>query len=160
MVRDVREILTRNGQRMAFANVEDLDGAVEVVVFPSIYEKHREAVKAESVVAVVGKADTSRGEPKLVADEIMSPEELKERRVSSVHARIDAEYLPEESLLELREYLIDRRGACAFYIHLRGAEGGPEVVVRASPQMSITPDDDVLAGIRERAPQVVDVWKQ
>jgi DNA polymerase-3 subunit alpha len=159
VVRDIREILTKNGQRMAFANIEDFEGSVEVVVFPSILEKHRESVKAEVVVAVVGKADTSRGEPKVVADEFMSPAELRERRVNSVHARIDAEFLPEESLLQLREFLIDRRGSCAFYIHLR-RDGGREVVVRASPQMSVTPDDEVLAGIRERAPQVVEVWKQ
>ena len=160
VVRDVREILTKNGQRMAFVNLEDFDGTLEVVVFPSIYDKYRDSVKAEAILAVVGKADTSRGEPKLVADELMSPEQLRERRVSSVHARIEAEFLPEESLLQLREFLIDRRGSCAFYIHLRGSDGGPEVVVRASPQMSIMPDDDVLAGIRARAPQVVEVWKQ
>jgi DNA polymerase-3 subunit alpha len=157
-IRETREILTRTGQRMAFVTVEDYDGAVEVVIFPAVYEKCRDLVRPEGIVAVTAKVDATRGDPKLIAEELCTPEALLERRVRSVHARIEAGTLPEESLIQLRDYLIDRQGSCSFYIHLQAR--GKEVVIRASPQMRVLPDDEVLDGIRRCAPQVVEVWKQ
>ncbi len=159
LVRGVREILTRKGQRMAFLEIEDMDGSAEVVVFSAVYEQAAELLEVDRAVAVMGKIDVSRGDPKLLADEIVEPGEIKKRRVSAVHARIDGEYLPEESLVELRDFLIDRPGNCMLYLHIASTTNG-EIVIRASPQIGIAADDEVLAGIRSCTSQVVDVWRQ
>lgn len=46
---------TRNNQQMAFLTVEDLTGAVEVIVFPKIYEKFQSYLKNDEKIFVIGR---------------------------------------------------------------------------------------------------------
>jgi DNA polymerase-3 subunit alpha len=54
MVSRVRRITTKNDKLMAFAELEDLHGSVEVVIFPEAYEKTRELWKPDSILMVRG----------------------------------------------------------------------------------------------------------
>ena len=58
----VRPHTTKNGKPMAFVNLEDLRGSVEVLVFPSIYENTRQLWQEEKILVVRGRVDAkSRG---------------------------------------------------------------------------------------------------
>ena len=48
--------MTKNNKMMAFVDLEDLYGEVEVVVFPNVYERCREAIEEDNVVVVKRKA--------------------------------------------------------------------------------------------------------
>ena len=61
IVRDVRRVVTKKGQLMAYAEVEDLTGAVDVVLFPRSYEQYRHLFEKESVVVIQGKVDARTG---------------------------------------------------------------------------------------------------
>lgn len=41
LVRQVRRVVTRSGQIMAYAELEDLTGSLEVTPFPRSYEEYR-----------------------------------------------------------------------------------------------------------------------
>ena len=43
MITDVRQITTKKGDTMAFVRLEDLQGPVEVTVFPALWEADRRA---------------------------------------------------------------------------------------------------------------------
>lgn len=72
----VRQIYTRNNDPMAFVKIETLDGDIEIVVFPRVYEKHKEAWSVDTVVEVKGKinARDRDGKPtddiKILADNV------------------------------------------------------------------------------------------
>jgi len=74
-VTDVREITTKNGQRMAFVKIEDRSGEIEVVIFPGSYQQTSDLWERDRVVLVKGKVSTrgrggnDSGEPKVMADE-------------------------------------------------------------------------------------------
>ncbi len=72
MILEVRRITTRKGQEMAFVRVEDLEGSVEVVVFPKVFDRCRSLLQPEQVVLIKGTVDNEddEGAPKLLADEI------------------------------------------------------------------------------------------
>ncbi len=55
---------TRNGQLMAFLTLDDWYGSVELIVFPTTYEKYREAIVEGQAVIVKGKADRQDEEQK------------------------------------------------------------------------------------------------
>ncbi len=154
-----REIVTSRGQKMAFARLEDLKGSIEVILFPEVYEKGRELLGRPGALAVRGKVDRSRGEPKLKAEGLMDPADLAEREPQAVHVRIGDEPGGEEALIRIRDYLIDKPGRCAVYFHLPGPGGGDEVVIKASPQLTLAADDGVLSGLAAY-PQVVEIWKE
>jgi hypothetical protein len=107
----------------------------------------------------VGKIDTTRGEPKVKVDDIMEPGSLPQKPAAEVHVRLRGEVGSEESLHQMREYLLDNRGGCGLFFHVGGGDGRAETVVAASAQIRVSDCEDVLERVRAY-PQVEDVWKQ
>jgi DNA polymerase-3 subunit alpha len=74
-ITDVREITTKNGQKMAFVKVEDRYGEIEVVLFPSSYQRTIGLWERDRVVLVRGKINArdrsgnGSGEVKIMADD-------------------------------------------------------------------------------------------
>lgn len=74
-ITDMREITTKNGQRMAFVKLEDRFGEIEAVLFPSSYQKTAGIWERDRVVLVRGKvssrdrAGNDTGEIKVTVDE-------------------------------------------------------------------------------------------
>jgi DNA polymerase-3 subunit alpha len=61
LVREVRRVVTRKGQIMAYATLEDLTGSVDVILFPRVYEQFRQLFEPEKVLVVQGKVDARAG---------------------------------------------------------------------------------------------------
>ena len=63
--------MTRTGDRMAFLTLEDLYGAVELIVFPKVLQKFAALLEPESVITVRGRASFREEEAgKLVVDTV------------------------------------------------------------------------------------------
>jgi DNA polymerase-3 subunit alpha len=148
---------------MAFAQLADLRGSIELILFSDVYESRRALIANDAVVGVRGKIDTTRGDAKVKVDEITDPGSLPLKPAQAVHVRLKDEVGTEESLHTMREYLLDRRGACALYFHVgsggESASGGAETIVQASSQIRVEGTEEVIAGLREYA-QVADVWTE
>jgi len=71
-----RAITTKNGKQMAFVKLGDLNGEVEIMVFPKLYEENPAPWADNTIVRVTGKIDSrSRDgstltEPKLLASRV------------------------------------------------------------------------------------------
>jgi DNA polymerase-3 subunit alpha len=61
LVREVRRVVTRKGQIMAYATLEDLTGTVDVVLFPRVFEQARLLFEPDKVLVVQGKVDARAG---------------------------------------------------------------------------------------------------
>ena len=61
LVREVRRVVTRKGQIMAYAQLEDLTGSVDIVLFPRVFEQTRLLFEPDKVVVVAGKVDARAG---------------------------------------------------------------------------------------------------
>jgi len=55
-INDVREITTKNGQKMAFVKIEDKTGEVELIVFPNSFQQTLGLWERDKVVLIQGKA--------------------------------------------------------------------------------------------------------
>jgi len=70
MVNYVRQITTKKGDPMAFAQIEDLQGTVEAVIFPRVWEQTRELWEAERILVVKGKVSLRGREPSILVDSV------------------------------------------------------------------------------------------
>jgi len=71
-VTNVRQIVTKSNEPMAFVRLEDTSGVIEVVVFPSVF-RDCGAVLAEDAAAMVeGKYQEKDGEPKILCEKATS----------------------------------------------------------------------------------------
>jgi DNA polymerase-3 subunit alpha len=159
MIKEHKEILTRNAKRMAFGTLEDLRGSIELIVFPDILERYRDLFKVDTVLAVKGKLDRRRGTAQFIVNEAMKPEQIPEKQARAVHIRISDKLNNEDSLYRLREIIFERKGVCALYIHLNGSTEGKERVVRASSALDVSSRPADLEKMRQH-PLVESVWKE
>ena len=69
-----RRSKTARGDWMMFLTLEDLDGMLDVVVWPEAYRRSRQALNGSSPLLVTGtmEADSRRGEAVLVAENVIS----------------------------------------------------------------------------------------
>jgi len=70
MVTYVRRLTTKKGDPMAFAGLEDLQGATEVVIFPRIWKQAESICQPDKILVVRGKVDGSGKQPKILAESI------------------------------------------------------------------------------------------
>jgi DNA polymerase-3 subunit alpha len=86
LITSIREILTKNGQKMAFAKLEDFNSEVELIFFPQVFAKYKKIINRDQIYIIKGKiADKSKdsinpGEPKFLVsslDEISDEEALR-----------------------------------------------------------------------------------
>lgn len=78
MITGKKNLVTKNNKMMAFVDLEDLYGDVEVVVFPNVYERCSGAIAEDKVVAVKGKLNFKEEEmPKLLADSVVSIDDVE-----------------------------------------------------------------------------------
>ena len=61
LVREVRRVVTRKGQIMAYATLGDLTGTVDIVLFPRVFEQVRQLFEPDKVLVVQGKVDARAG---------------------------------------------------------------------------------------------------
>ena len=78
LVNLVRPYVTKAGKPMGFATIEDIQGNIELVLFPRTWEKYREELTDGRIVIVEGKADTSNTPPKILVDVIRTEIKLLE----------------------------------------------------------------------------------
>jgi DNA polymerase-3 subunit alpha len=159
LIKNIKEIITKTGKRMAFAEIEDFRGAIELVIFSDVFEKTKDLLKENEVRAVRGKIDTSRGEPKLKADEILLPESLARKKPTALHIKLSRGFIDEESSFMLRDFLSEKKGGCQVFFHLENGEEGGEKIIRASSQLTVSSESEVLIRLKQ-FPQVVDAWSE
>jgi DNA polymerase-3 subunit alpha len=70
MVTRVRPHLTKTGKNMGFVTLEDVQGNIELVVFPRTWEQYWQTLEVDSIVLVDGKVDAQSGDPKVLVDTV------------------------------------------------------------------------------------------
>ncbi len=70
LVKSIKEIQTRKGDRMAFITFEDLEGIVEVTVFSDLYAQTRDLLNCGEPLILSGLREGESDSPKILAQEI------------------------------------------------------------------------------------------
>ncbi len=70
LIEEVKEIITKKGDKMAFVRLTDYTDSIEMVVFSKILAANRELCLPEKCVAVKGRLSLRNGEPSIVVDQM------------------------------------------------------------------------------------------
>ncbi len=159
MVQQVRSIVTQKGEPMAFVQVEDFNGSVELVFFPKVWQKYRHLVSGEAILGFRGKLEYAKGEPKFLVDEVIQPEELEPENVSEIHLRMAKELCTQELLADIRDMLIDHPGNCTIFLHLRDPEDSRDTTIKASSQLRSSFSQELMEMLHQHQ-AVTEVWYQ
>ena len=86
----IKEITTKRGDRMAFLNLEDRNGTIEVVAFAEPFTQARGLIEGDEPLTLLAKVQHDEKSTKLLANRILSMQEAALQAVDSVHIRLDA----------------------------------------------------------------------
>ncbi len=70
IVEEVKPIITKKNDTMAFLRVADFTSTLEVVVFPKVYEEFKKLLSSESCIAIKGRYSTRNGTSSLIAEKV------------------------------------------------------------------------------------------
>jgi DNA polymerase-3 subunit alpha len=78
LVSAVRPYMTKANKAMGFVTIEDVQGNIELVLFPRTWDKSREQLSVGQIIIVEGKADTTSTPPKVLVDVVRTEIKLIE----------------------------------------------------------------------------------
>mgnify|MGYP006286601021 CR=1 FL=1 len=78
---------TKNNNMMAFLTLEDLYGSMEIIVFPSTYQKYSDFLHLDNIIKIRGKITIKEEEePKIICEEIMPLKyDMNEQKTTSIN---------------------------------------------------------------------------
>ena len=133
VINRVRKKSTKNGNLMAFISLEDLEGSIEAIIFPKVYEKNKEGIKKDELVVIEGSLDNDEGKVKLIATKLSLLKEYKKSKKNSIkyekvkngdeikrlHIEIKYEKNRSDILLKLKDVFIKYPGRSKIMLHFK-----------------------------------------
>jgi DNA polymerase III subunit alpha len=142
----VQRKVTRQGNPWAAATLEDLEGAIEVLFFPSAYQAALTMIIEDSIVVVKGRLDRREDQPKLVAMEVSVPELPTGEDGPFVVSIMEARCVP-PIVERLKEVLRTHPGHVE--VHLRLLSGNRVKKIRLDDKLRVKPSPSLLADLKQ-----------
>lgn len=125
-VQSVEKVKTKKGDHMARVKLEDLQGVIQVIVFPSLYRESVGLWKTGRIILVEGRYDWQDGDPQLIAERGMSlvlaeraqeREEQKQREAWRICIPEGASMVERMRLIkQLNDIITQHPGDCSYEI--------------------------------------------
>lgn len=77
LVTSIRPYQTKAGKPMGFVTLEDIQGVIDLVLFPRTWKQYAEMLVVGQIIVVEGKVDANSNPPKILADSIRTDFEMK-----------------------------------------------------------------------------------
>ena len=128
LVRNTKNIKTKKGELMAFVTIEDLHGAVEVIVFSRVFSDVRDLLQEDRPVLVQGQVQKDEKSVKIMADTVIPIDKAEETWAASVHLNLEISRTDREGLENLHAILKRHSGRCPAFLHLRSPDNTDAVI--------------------------------
>ncbi|MFC2074990.1 DNA polymerase III subunit alpha [Bdellovibrionota bacterium] len=149
IVNQMKETLTRRGDRMAFVTFEDLKGTVEVIVFSDLFIKSAALLTSEEPLLIKGTAENSEESVKIIASDIQLLAQAHQQEAKEVHINVSSRVISQEDLLYLKHILNRHRGSCQAFLHFRGRQSGKTTVMELGDSLRLAPTEQLVKEVEE-----------
>ncbi len=146
IVTTVKGMTTKKGDRMAYFQLEDLYGVVEVIAFPDLYRSAGALIHPESIVQVTGNVDRAEKGTRLKGIKVESLTDLQAKSVTKVNIRLSGSRDAETCLDRLQDILRRHPGPTALYFTFC-LQPNVEVDTAPLPNLTVLPSETFLADV-------------
>ncbi|HEV8662004.1 MAG TPA: DNA polymerase III subunit alpha, partial [Candidatus Methylomirabilis sp.] len=143
IVSAVKEISTKNGDRMAFVTVEDQTGSVETVAFPDLYRAKMLHLVKDAAVLVTGQVDITEDAAKLLLSDVEPLDKFRGKAPQAVRLTVGGPAATPDALRRLRELVAQHPGSAPLTLALE-VPGGP-ALLEADPGCGVAAGDAFVA---------------
>ncbi len=118
LIKRIKEITTKKGDRMAFVDIEDLTGTSEVTVFADVYSQNRDLIQSSEPLVILGIREGDPDTPKILASEIFRIGEAERRFSKGVRIKMSTLGASSEQIHELKRILYQYKGNLPVKLHV------------------------------------------
>ncbi|CAN5716949.1 DNA polymerase III subunit alpha [soil metagenome] len=149
IVAGLRPLKTKRGDRMAVFMLDDVAGAVEVVVFPDAFAKCGSLIEADAMLLVRGKFEKDEESARVVAIEMLPIAALRERttREVSIHLSVPPHGRP--TFEALAELLSRHRGDRKVFLELDVTGPDKPLRVRSEVAQRVKPTERLVLEVEQ-----------
>ncbi|MGA2211143.1 MAG: DNA polymerase III subunit alpha [Acidimicrobiales bacterium] len=134
---------TRRGELMATFVLEDLDAAIEVMMFPKTMMEYGGLLEEDAIVVIRGRIDNRDEQPKLIAMEVRRPELVSSAPGAPIEVTLPLHRLTDSMVRQLRELVMEHPGLSP--VHLKVGEK----VLRLPAQFNVDPRSGIVGALKE-----------
>jgi DNA polymerase-3 subunit alpha len=148
IITTVKNMLTKKGDRMAYLTLEDLQGVVEIIVFPDLYKNAADLMRPEGLVRITGTVDRGDKGTKIRGSKIEPLAEVQSQTIKRVRIRLTDHPDVTEQLPRLREVFLRHPGGTTVSLTLR-MDSALEAETAPLPHLTVTPSERFVADVEE-----------
>ena len=145
---NIRILKSKKGDFYAQGTFEDMEGSVDLLVFPEAFRRLQDKVKLEVPVLVRGGVRIEEGSnPKLTVSEIVPLEEAQPKLPRSIRVRIPVETATDNTIDALHTLFTERQGQAKVLFDVERV--GDFMVVMEAEGYNVQPDRNFIARVEE-----------
>ncbi|MEE8603543.1 DNA polymerase III subunit alpha [Euzebya tangerina] len=118
----VTKKFTKKGESYVVGTIEDLQGGIEVMFFPSCYTRYADLLVEDEVLVVQGRVDDGRDTTQLIADRVSRPD-LSEATGAPLNLSLHPRQCAPEMVTRLRAVLAEHAGPVDVRLTVAGLGG-------------------------------------
>lgn len=141
LITKVKHTTTRKtGERMAIFKLEDFEGSVEVLVFPSAFKLASDALKLNMIVWVHGRLNLKEQSPKIIANDVKFIDEAY-KAIQSINIELSG--IHEDNLRILKEKIANYPGSVPVYLNL-STPSSRNIQIIVGEELYVQPNEALL----------------
>jgi len=146
LVTSVQRKITKRGDSWATVTLEDLDGAIEVLMFPSTYQLASTLLVEDTILRVKGALSRDKEQPELRAQEVTQPD-LSDGPSGPVVISLPSTRCTGPVVAQLRDVLGTHPGVTE--VRLRLLTRDATKVMRLDDRLRVTPSPALFADLKQ-----------
>lgn len=144
IVNGITKKQTKNGETMAFINLEDVSGAIEIIVFPKLFAKYANIINNGVALFVGGRLSIREDEkPKLILDFAESADNVKDKQTRKVGLFVRVDNNQSKLYFESAKYIEDnaKSGDIPLYFYFSDTK-------KYFPSKKINADNELIENLK------------
>jgi len=144
MITDIRTLIDKKQNKMAFVKIEDFGRTYEAVVFGSVFPQVEKVLQPDAMVLLKGRLNGALDEPviKLICEEAYELTDVPGKLTEAIVLRIDKDKLKSDDITYLKNTLFSHKGKIPVYF--RVTVNGHEDVNMVSKKVKISVNGSLL----------------
>ena len=146
LVTSVQRKITKKGDSWATVTLEDLDGAIEVLLFPSAYQLASSHLVEDAIIRVKGQLSRDKDQPELRAQEVTVPD-LSDGPSGPVTVNLPQTRINPGVVDSLKEVLATHPGVTEVLLNVRMRD--KTIVLKVGDHHRVTPSPALFADLKQ-----------
>jgi DNA polymerase-3 subunit alpha len=148
IITNVKKMVDKRGNQMAFVSIEDFTGKAECIIFSDPFKKYGGILGSGSIIMVIGRNDGNDEAIKVIVNEVIPIEKVRERFAKSILLDVNLDSMDEGTIFELGKLLEKNRGNCVCYFNVNGG-GLSRNSVYFTRKYVIDPNNQFISAVKD-----------